>query len=118
MNSPKDQKKRLMWGSFILANVFIGIPFVIVQIIGLDLLAKFMPRLANYGEWIVFVIVIPWIVLTNVLIRLGRKIGPIVMRRFYTRDEMYEILAGPLAPRPLKPRKETSLNHELEYLYK
>jgi hypothetical protein len=114
----KNQKWRLMLGSLILTQLFIGIPLVIFQFIGLEFLENLLSRLANYGVWIILVLAIPWIALSVALIFLGRKIGPIVISRFYTREEMYEILAGPLSPRPLQPRRENSINRQLEYLYK
>ena len=117
MHNSKHQKGKLMWGSFLLCQ-FIGIPLIVLQLIGLEALVKFMPEIAQNKEWILLVIVIPWLVLTRTTIVLGRKMGPLVMRRFYTREEMYEILAGPLGPRPLTPRREISINRQLEYLYK
>lgn len=118
MHNPRNQKLRLICGSLILTQIFIALPWVIVQFIAWGLIEKLMFKLENYGEWIVFIIAIPWIALTVALIFIGRKIGPKVLSRFYTRDEMHEILAGPFAPRPLNPRKKTSINRELEYLYK
>ena len=118
MSNRKDQKWRLMGGSLILTQVFVCIPLVVFQFIGLTILGNLLSRFANYGEWIILVLAIPWIALSMALIFLGRKIGPIVISRFYTREEMYEILAGALAPRPLSPRREKSIQRELDYLYK
>ena len=118
MNAAKHQKGKLLWGSFLLCNVFIAIPLIVLQLIGLDALVKFMPGIAKYNEWVLVVILIPWLALTRAIIALGRKTGPMVLRRFYTREEMYEILAGPLGSRPLNDRRENSINRQLEYLYK
>lgn len=118
MSNSKHQKGKLLWGSFLLCNLFIGIPLIVLQLIGLEALVKFMPGIAKYNEWILLIIIIPWLALTRITIVLGRKMGPLIMRRFYTREEMYEILAGPLGPRPLNARRENSINRQLEYLYK
>ena len=83
--------------------------------IGFEALAKFMPGLANYGAWIIVAIAIPWLLFSYAVRRFGRKIGPRAMYRFYTREEMYKILAGDF---PLNAQREKSIQQELEYLYK
>jgi hypothetical protein len=58
-----------------------------------------------------------WVFLMCSLVYRGFWLGKLVMTRLYTREEMFEILAGPLRSKPLSSERAERINQTVNRMY-
>ena len=98
--------------------LFGTIPLIVVNFICLEILEELALAPGTYFSQRMDLFSAVWMATSVAMVFWGPKIGMRVMRRFYTREEMYEILAGPLRLKPLRPRQGKSLDRKLDRLYR
>jgi len=107
-------------GSFLFLYLFA----ICLQIVHLDVLGwmfvSFRTKLdpsSTHVQQVGMLIAAIWVFLLFYLLHLGFEIGLRIIKRFYTREEMFEIIAGPLRSKPLSSRRIKYISRKLNRLY-
>lgn len=118
MDNSKRPKIKLVLGWFFLLVVFTFIPFYFTLSLSGGIIFYLYLATINYNDKAIYSVVILCLCLPFVMAFIGQKIGLYILSRFYIKTEMYKLLSGILRSKPPRPRRDKSVNQQLNRLYK
>jgi hypothetical protein len=118
MDNSKRQKIKSVLGWFFLFVIFTFIPFYFTLSLSGGIIFYLYLATIDYNDRAIYSIVILCLCLPFVVAFIGQKIGLYILSRFYTRAEMYKLLSGILRSKPPRPRRDKSVNQQLDRLYR